>query len=142
MTAQHPHRPALRHPGEAGELFTDGVTATVADDARTILVTISRPAEAALTGAGDLLSVVAIDGEIDQDTAPLVRLALSHALDGRLPVCCDLSRVTFFGAAAANAVLAAHRQATALGNVFFLRGVQGVTGRVLAIVDPDRVVPR
>jgi anti-anti-sigma factor len=95
-----------------------------------------------LAGSGDPRSVVAIDGEIDQDTAPLVRLALSHALDGRLPVCCDLSRVTFFGAAAANAVLAAHRQASAAGNRFFLCGVQGITGRVLAIVDPDRIVPR
>jgi anti-anti-sigma factor len=142
MTAQHPQRLALRRLGEAGEIFTDGVTATVADDARSILVRVSRPAEIALAGTGDLPSVVAIDGEIDQDTAPLVRLALTQALDGRLPVCCDLSRVTFFGAAAANAVLAAHRQATAAGNVFFLRGVHGITGRVLAIVDPDRVLSR
>jgi anti-anti-sigma factor len=95
-----------------------------------------------LTGAEDRLTVVAIDGEIDQDTAALVRLALSHALDGRTTVCCDLSRVTFFGAAAVNTVLAAHRQATDLGNGFFLRGVRGLTERVLTIADPDGVVPR
>jgi anti-anti-sigma regulatory factor len=59
-----------------------------------------------------------------------------------MPVCCDLSQVTFFGAAAANTVLSAYRQATAPGNGFFLRGVHGITGRVLGIVDPDRVVPR
>ena len=138
MTAQHPQLPALQQPGRPGGAFPGGVTATVADDAETILVTVST----ALTSAGDPQTVVAVDGEIDQDTAPLVRLALSQALDGPMPVCCDLSRVTFFGAAAANTVLAAHRQATAFGKVFFLRGVQGITGRVLTIIDPDRVVPR
>jgi anti-anti-sigma factor len=142
MTAQHPMS-LHRHLDRAGRLFPDGVTATVADDDHTILVTISR-ADTARTGArpGDPLTVVAVEGEIDQDTAPLLRLALSQALDGRAPVCCDLSRVTFFGAAAVSTVLAARRQATALGQVFFLRGVQGVTDRVLTVVDPDRVVAR
>jgi anti-anti-sigma factor len=142
MTTRQPRLPPIPHVGEPGELVTGGVTAVVADDARTLLVTVSRPAETAPTGADDPLTVVAIDGEIDLDTAPLVRLILSNALDGRTPVCCDLSRVTFFGAAAVNTMLAAHRQATASGNSFFLRGVHGVTDRVLTLCDPDRVVPR
>jgi anti-sigma B factor antagonist len=142
MTTQQPRLPPIPQVGAPAELVSGGVTAIVADDARTLLVTISRQADTALTGADDPLTVVAIDGEIDLDTAPLVRLILSNALDGRTPVCCDLSRVTFFGATAVNTVLAAHRQATASGNSFFLRGVQGITDRVLTLCDPDRVIPR
>jgi anti-sigma B factor antagonist len=142
MTAQQPRLPDLRHLHEAGKDLTDGVRATIADGAETILVTLTRGTGAGLAGAGDPLTVVAIEGEIDLNTAPLVRLALSHALDGRTAVCCDLSEVTFFGAAATNTVLAAHQQAAALHLVFFLRGVHGLVGRVLAILDPDRLVAR
>jgi anti-anti-sigma factor len=99
-----------------------------------------RPGRAG--AAPSSLTIVAIDGEIDYDTAPLIGLALSQAVDGQTPVCCDLSRVTFFSAAGANVVLAGYRQATALGCAFFLDGVRGTTERVLAIVDPDGLVAR
>lgn len=93
-------------------------------------------------GHGDWLTVVAVEGEIDQDTAPLVRLALSQALDGRAAVCCDLSRVTFLGAAGAGMLLSAHARAVASGRVFFLRGAWGITARVLDVVDPEGIVER
>jgi anti-anti-sigma factor len=118
------------------------VTATVAADA--IVVRVSRSLEPALTGNGetDPLTVVDIDGDIDYDTVPVVRRALTQALDGRTPVCCDLSRVTFFGADAFHALMAAHQRAAGLGCPFFIRGAWGITDRVLAITDPDRVLAR
>ena len=142
MTAERPRLLDLRHVSETRAPFADGATATVADDAGAVRVTVSRSAGTTPASAEAPLTVVAIEGEIDEDTAPLVRLVLARALESRAAVCCDLSGVTFFGAAAANTALVAHHRASALGQVFFLRGVRGITGRVLAIVDPDRVVPR
>jgi len=144
MTAQHSHRLRRGRLQPAGPLFTPGVRATVADDDGTIVITISRQVEPASTevGADDSLTVVAVDGEIDYDTARLVQLALCRALDDRTAVCCDLSRVTFFGAAAAGTLLCAQQHAAEVGQRFFLRGVDGISGRVLNIVDPESTVAR
>jgi anti-anti-sigma regulatory factor len=142
--SQHLSQPHLGQP-RLERSVSDGVTATFADDVESILVTVARradPASADADAGGPMLTVVEIDGDIDHDTAPFVRLGLSHALTGRTPVCCDLSRVTFFGAAAAHAVLSAHSEAVGLGRAFFLRGVRGTARLVLATIDPDGVVPR
>jgi anti-anti-sigma regulatory factor len=117
--------------------------AAVGGDSRTLLV-ISTSVEREPFDAGpdDALTVVAVDGDIDPDTAPLVRCALARVLAGRMPVCCDLARVTFFGAAAAHTILDANSGAMATGRIFFLRGVQGIAGQVLNAVDPGHIVPR
>jgi anti-anti-sigma factor len=87
-------------------------------------------------------TVVAVRGDIDRAGTPLLDHALSQALRDPLPVCCELSGVHFFGAAAANSILAAYVGATYSGRVFVLCGVRGMTARVLSLVDPDGVVPR
>ena len=98
--------------------------------------------ESSDAGPDDGLAVIEVVGEIDQDTAPLVELALERALDDRTSVCCDLSRVTFFGAAAAHTLLDAHGRAAETGRVFFLRGVRGTTAWVLNLADPGHRIPR
>jgi anti-anti-sigma factor len=115
-----------------------------ADDPGHVAVTVSRRVERELSDISpdDALTVVAVAGEIDEDTVSLVGSALARALNGPTSVCCDLSGVTFFGAAAARTLLAAHFLAVATGRIFFLRGVRGITARVLNAVDPGLIVPR
>lgn len=126
------------------EPFRDGVAAAVADEAGTIVFTVSRWAEPAGGGHTPVApwTVVAADGDIDHDTAPLLRYALVQALDDHGPVCCDLTRVTFFGAAAVDLVLRMHARAAASGQRFLLRGAPAMTERLLALVDPDRSLER
>jgi anti-anti-sigma factor len=150
MTTEQPFRRPpwlIDHPGRVEQVrqpFSDGVAASVADADGETVVTVSSRVERESSDAGpdDALTVIAIDGEIDQDTAPLVRLALEQALHGRTSVCCDVSRVSFFGVAAAHTVLDAHSHAVETGCVFFLRGVRGTAARVLNAVDPCHRVPR
>jgi anti-anti-sigma factor len=117
---------------------------TIADDNAAIMVTLSRHAAPVRTDAesGTSMTVVAVGGDIDADTAPVLRRALAQALSDSVSVYCDLSDVTFFGAAAANTLLAVHQRATDLGRVFALSGVRAMTARVWAVVDPAGVVPR
>jgi anti-anti-sigma factor len=117
---------------------------TITDNDAAIMVTITRntrpvPAD---TDTSCSTTVVAISGDIDAATAPLLQRALAQALSDLAAVCCDLSQVAFFGAAAANTLLAAHQHATAHGRVFALRGVHGMTARVWAVADPGGVVAR
>ena len=123
--------------------FRDGATVTVVDDGATVLTLRSwtEPGRTATEPAGQV-AVVAADGDIDMDTAPVLRHMLAQALDCRPIVCCDLSQVTFFGAAAANLLLAMHWRATGRGHLLLLRGARAMTEYVLAVVDPDLVVAR
>ena len=73
-------------------------------------------------------------------TARCCAFALTEALDANPRVCCDLSRVAFFGAAGANVVLAAHLRAPATGRHFTVRGVHGITELVLAITRLDEML--
>jgi anti-anti-sigma factor len=116
--------------------------ATVADRDGVTLVTISRhdhpiPADSGPLGAS---TVVVIDGDVDGDTGCLLRSMLEEALDERSTVYCDLSRAGFFGAAGANALLAAQRRARALGRTVVLRGVHGTAEMVLAVTGLDGIV--
>ncbi len=112
----------------------------VTDDDATMTITLTyRPTDAA---PGIPVTVVAVSGDIDRATAPLLHRALWQALLDPVPVWCELSGVLFFDAAAANTVMAAHTDATKSGRVFTLCGVHGMTAQVLAAVDPDGTVPR
>jgi anti-anti-sigma regulatory factor len=151
MTAEHSqhHSPPLRaghsgHSGHSEPPIADEVTASVTDDDGIVVITVSRRVERESSDAGpdDSLTVIDIDGEIDVDTVPLVELALAQGLAGRMAVCCDLTRVTFLGAAGAHALLTAHVRAVAARRVFYLRGVQGIAAHVLNAIDPGRIVPR
>ena len=121
MTAEQPRD---LHPGHTGQAMPPPapadpapeigeIVASVTAEGGTNLITVSRRVETA--GPGAAQTVVAVAGEIDQDTADLVQRALRQALGGHRPVCCDLRGVTFFGAAAAHMLLAAHQDAERTG---------------------------
>ncbi len=141
MTVHHPYRsyqPESRQPPRS---FPDGAATTVAGWDGSVLATLTRHTQPVPSGADGFLTVIAVDGDIDQDTAPLLRAALVEALDGGSRVCCDISRVDFFGAAAISTVLAAHRHAAGLRGDFSLRGVHGLADRVLRIAGLTGVIP-
>ena len=122
----------------------DGVMATIVDDDGATVFAVRSWTESGPTAAepADVLTVVAAEGDIDVDTESLLRHVLAQTLNGRPAVCCDLSRVTFFGAAAANLLLDTHRCAAEAGQHFFLRGAGAMTEHVLAVADPHRVIAR
>jgi anti-anti-sigma factor len=96
------------------------------------LATITRRTERLADGGA--LVVVAVAEDIDQDSAPALRSVLLEALAPDHSVCCDVSGVAFFGAAAAATVLDAHRFAQARGAEFTVRGARGLAREVLEFV--------
>lgn len=133
MTTYHPRSPDRPAPSPDG----DRVVAVTGWDG-TLLATLTRSVDHG--PAGPLTTVIAVDGDIDQDTAPALEAALVDALNGGTPVCCDVRGTAFFGAAGINTLLAAHRHAGGLGHDFFLRGMQGQAGRVLRLTELTGVV--
>jgi anti-anti-sigma factor len=129
-----------RQPAAAGDSV--GVSATVAGFDGVVIGTVTRHREAGQTDPAHRqeLIVVSVIGDLDADTGPLLHIALTEALDTNPSVCCDLRRVTFFGAAGANTVLAAHLRAAASGRQFTVRGVHGMTRLVLAITGVHKYV--
>jgi anti-anti-sigma factor len=127
-----------------GRPLLDHASASITAADGTTVVTVSRRIEPKAPGAGahSQQTVIAVDGEIDETTAPLMQLILRQGLETSTSVCCDLSRVTFFGAAGARVLLRASVQAGMTGCVFHLRGVHGMTARVLTVVDPGRSISR
>jgi anti-anti-sigma factor len=125
--------PAVRPPVD--------VSATVAGFDGVVIGRVSRHREAGPSGpaASEDLIVVSVDGDLDADTGPLLRIALTEALQAGPRVCCDLSGVAFFGAAGANALLAAHLHATATGRQLTVRGAHGIAQLVLAITRLDGI---
>ena len=119
-----------------------GVSATVAGFDGVVIGRVTRHREASLTGPAlwQELIVVSVTGDLDADTSPLLDIALTQALDANPNVCCDLSRATFFDAAGANTVLAAHLRAAATGRQFTVRGVHGITRLVLSITRLDETL--
>jgi anti-anti-sigma factor len=87
--------------------------------------------------ADEAPAVVAVTGDVDHDTAPLLRMALTEAINGRARVRCDLGGAEFFGAAGVNTLLIAHRHAIAAGCHFSVRGAHGIAQRVLAVTGLD-----
>lgn len=74
---------------------------------------------------------VVVEGDIDHDTAPLLRAEMLEALTYRRVVCCDLRLVTFFAAAGVDALAKAHLAAAGQGRTVLLAGVSGIVERVL-----------
>jgi anti-anti-sigma factor len=115
------------------------VSATVAGFDGVPIATITRYHEPVDGDPGDAArAVVAVDGDVDADTAPLLRMALTEAINSRPRTCCDLGGAEFFSAAGANTLLAAHQHATAAGCHFTVRGVHGIAQRVLVVTGLDR----
>jgi anti-anti-sigma factor len=112
--------------------------ASVADSDDIVIAQFFRHEEAAPAGDGTPTTVIAVRGDIDIDTAPYLERALQRAFDDSVAICCDLGRTEFFGAAGANVLLGAVRQAAAAGAVFTVRGVHEVVAQVLDAVGFDR----
>jgi anti-anti-sigma factor len=112
------------------------VSASVAGFDGVAIATVTRYPEPA-GGVDDALAVVAVSGDVDADSAPLLRMALTEAINSRPRVRCDLHAADFFGAAGANTLLMAHQHATAAGCHFAVRGVHGLARWVLAVTGLD-----
>jgi anti-anti-sigma factor len=115
-----------------GNRYGPYVPATVTGRSATPLRVAWRAEPPHHSGASGTL-VAAVAGEIDLVTAPLLQAALVDAVDHHREVCCDLSEVTFFGAAGINALVIAHERAARAGSRLLIRGAHGITRRVLQI---------
>ncbi|WP_250036728.1 STAS domain-containing protein [Paractinoplanes maris] len=107
---------------------------TVTGSGGTVLATISRHTEDHPGGPSEpQLVVIDVAGDIDADTAPALRTVLTYAIGRDRRVCCDLSRVEFFGAAAVNTIFAALRDADGTDCQFTVRGVHGLAVQVCQV---------
>jgi anti-anti-sigma factor len=127
--------PGPAGPEQRGRL--SGPAASVVGYDGVLIATVSSYTEATTR---DGLLTVAVDGDVDRDSAPLLHGALMEAITARPRVCCDMSEVAFLSAAGIAALLAAHGHADSLGHSFFLRGVRGLPAQVLRIAGTDRVI--
>lgn len=91
--------------------------------------------------APDGASVVhlAVAGEVDAEDAAMLKAELVRAIDGWPVVRCDLSGITFFGAAGVNVLIAASRHASGRGRRLEVCGARGLTERVIRIAGPDLI---
>jgi anti-anti-sigma factor len=107
-----------------------------------VIATIARSTErsSAGTGTGPAMAVVAVDGDIDRDTAPLLAEALTASIDDQPRTCLDMRDVAVLDAAGARVLLGARRYADDHGRGFCVRGVHGMPERVLTILGLDRLV--
>ncbi|MEV6493628.1 STAS domain-containing protein, partial [Actinoplanes sp. NPDC051633] len=74
---------------------------------------------------------VAVTGDVDADTAPVLLAALTKVIRPGRRVCCDLSATSFFGAAGANVLALAHLRAARESGRFAVRGARGLAAQVL-----------
>jgi anti-anti-sigma factor len=116
------------------------LVASVADFDDTVIALIFRHAEPWVAEAGLFVTVISVDGDIEGDTAAYLDYTLQQALLGGAPVCCDLGRTDFFGAAAVGVVMAALRRAAEADTALLLRGVHGMSAVVLKAVGLERGV--
>ena len=87
----------------------------------------------------DDVTQVRLVGEVDADSAPLLRAALLEVVaDG--PVVLDLGAVPFLDSAGLSSLVAAHRAAEDNGHVLTVRGARGMCLRVLRISGLHRVL--
>jgi anti-anti-sigma factor len=118
------------------------VCGTVTDVDGAVLVTVSCHTEPPPGGhpgspADVPLVVVDVVGDLDADTAALLRAVLTPAISRSPRVCCDLSRTGFIGAAAVNTLFAALYDADDAGCRFHVRGVHRFHARVFEITGLD-----
>jgi anti-anti-sigma factor len=144
MTSQRLHRSTQPYASTSQATpIAEGTAVSVAAFDGTVIATICRRLEPSRdpTDGAEPISVVCVDGDVDLDTAPLLEQALILAINDGPRTCLDLRRVEFFSAAGVHVLLTAHRHATRLGRSLALRGVHGITKRVLVIVGLDRGFP-
>ncbi|WP_267970549.1 STAS domain-containing protein [Streptacidiphilus albus] len=85
--------------------------------------------------------VVALSGELDFDSAPLLRSLFQEALDiDGARVVLDASRLTFCDSTGLNALVVARRAATERGSVVSVAAPTPAMARVLAMSGVDTVI--
>jgi anti-anti-sigma regulatory factor len=112
--------------------------ASIADPDDTVTAMIYRHAQPLVPEAALSLVVISVDGDVECDAAAHLDHILQQTMKDGTPVCCDLSRTDFFGAAGATVALRAAHRAAESGSVFLLRGVHGVSAIVLKVVGFDQ----
>ena len=90
----------------------------------------------------DPLQVLVLEpvGALNRQTCPQLQSTLVLALNGTSSVCCDLSDIDFFGAAAADTLAAAHLHAAHVRRSFSIRGVSELAAWVLAVTGLDTIL--
>jgi anti-anti-sigma factor len=111
---------------------------SLADPDGTLTAVIYRHSEPVLAEAGVFAVVITVDGDVDTDVAAHLEEVLHQAVDSGMLVCCDLGHAAYFGAAGARVVLSAVRRAADADAVVVLRGVRGMSRRVLEAVGFDQ----
>jgi anti-anti-sigma factor len=111
---------------------------SVADSDGTLTAVIYRHSEPVLAEAGLFAVVVTVDGDLDTDVAAHLEEVLHQAVFSGMLVCFDLGQTEYFGAAGARVVLSAVRRAADADAVFVLRGVRGMSRRVLEAIGFDQ----
>jgi anti-sigma B factor antagonist len=134
-----PDSPAPGSPAPDSSSAVDSSVVSITGFDGTVIATVSR--ELKSRDALPPYAVVAVDGDIDRDTAPVVEQALLRAIDDSRLACLDVHEVGFFGAAGVHMLVTAMRHAATLGHTLRLEGVHGITERVLAVAGLDLVVP-
>ncbi|MGC0318522.1 STAS domain-containing protein [Kitasatospora acidiphila] len=87
---------------------------------------------------GQAPAAVRARGEIDLDTAPSLRRALTAALETYREVVLDLSEVTFMDCAGLDAIVQARNQADRCGGRLVLRGAGRRVVRLLKLTGLNR----
>jgi anti-sigma B factor antagonist len=88
----------------------------------------------------DGVTVVDIGGEVDIETAPRMRAALTAAVDAGLPVVVDLGEVTFIDSFGFGVLAAAHQQGARAGTPVLLRAVSNRIRHLLGLLGLDAVL--
>jgi anti-anti-sigma factor len=114
------------------------VVFSVADPDGELTAVIYRHSEPVFAEAGLFAVVVTVDGDLDTDVAAHLEHVLHQAVDSGMLVCCDLSHTDYFGAAGARVALSVARRAADADAVFVLRGVRGMSRRVLEAIKFDQ----
>ncbi|WP_371660491.1 STAS domain-containing protein [Streptomyces sp. NBC_00280] len=82
-------------------------------------------------------ALITLAGEIDLESAPLVRLSLEQCLrDGIRAIDIDLTHVTFCDCSGLNAFLLAAQQTTAVGGTLRLHHPPPMLARMLDLIGP------
>lgn len=120
----------------------DGMAASVEGWGGIVIATIAQRTERAPaeSGGDEEMSVVAVDGDVDRDTAPLLARVLTGAIDDHPRTCLDMCHVDVLDAAGVRALLAADRYAADHGRDFHVRGVHGMPERVLTMLGVHRII--
>ncbi|MEV6766459.1 STAS domain-containing protein [Streptomyces sp. NPDC051105] len=85
--------------------------------------------------------LVALHGELDQNTGAYAGAALSPPTDGTSPrTIADLTDLTFMDSSGINTLIAAHRAAEAAGGWLRVAGAQPTVLRVMQIVGIDTLI--